>query len=50
MAQSQSGSRDQARDNLSRAINSGTKFYGLDEAKATLDSLPKSNSLAAPKT
>jgi tetratricopeptide (TPR) repeat protein len=50
MAQSQSGSSTQARDNLSRAINSGTKFYGLEEAKATLDSLPKSSGLAAPKT
>ena len=50
MAKSQSGSSAQARDNLSRAINSGTKFYGLEEAKATLDSLPKSSDVTTPKT
>jgi tetratricopeptide (TPR) repeat protein len=39
MAQSQSGSGTQALDNLTRAVNSGAKFTGLDEAKATLDKL-----------
>jgi tetratricopeptide (TPR) repeat protein len=50
MAQSQSGSTAQALDNLSRAINSGTKFSGLDEARATHDKLAKLPSDAAPKT
>jgi tetratricopeptide (TPR) repeat protein len=50
MAQSQSGSNAQARENLLRAINSGTKFLGLDEAKATLDSLPKTNAEPTPKS
>ena len=42
MAQSQSGHTAQALDNLTRAINSGTKFSGLDEARATLDKLNSS--------
>ena len=50
MAQSQSGSTAQALDNLSRAVNSGTKFSGLDEAKATLNKLAKLPSDSAPKT
>ena len=50
MAQSQNGSSAQARDNLSRAVNSGTKFSGLDEAKATLDKLPKLPSGGVAKT
>jgi tetratricopeptide (TPR) repeat protein len=41
MAQSQSGSNALARDNLTRAVNSGQKFSGLDEAKATLEKLAK---------
>jgi tetratricopeptide (TPR) repeat protein len=41
MAQSKTGSATEARENLSRAVNSGTKFSGLDEAKATLDGLAK---------
>jgi tetratricopeptide (TPR) repeat protein len=52
MAQSQLGSSSEARDNLLRAVNSGAKFTGLDEAKATLDkiaTLPESAS-ASPKT
>lgn len=47
MAQSQSGHTAQALDNLTRAVNSGTKFSGLDEARATLDKL---NSTANSKT
>ena len=39
MAQSQSGHVAQALDNLTRAVNSGAKFSGLDEARATLDKL-----------
>lgn len=50
MAQSQAGSNVQARDNLSRAVQSGAKFSGLDEAKATLDKLAKLPSSSAPKT
>jgi tetratricopeptide (TPR) repeat protein len=50
MAQSQSGSQSQAIDNLNRAINSGTKFSGLDEAKATVDKLAKLPSESASKT
>jgi tetratricopeptide (TPR) repeat protein len=49
MAQSRAGSSMQARDNLSRAVNSGAKFSGLDEAKATLDKLPASGASDAPK-
>ena len=50
MAQSQSGSTAQALDNLTRAVNSGAKFSGLDEAKATLSKLAKLPSEANPKT
>ena len=50
MAQSQSGSTTQALDNLTRAVNSGAKFSGLDEARATLDKLGKLTSDASPKT
>ncbi len=47
MAQSQSGSTAEALGNLTRAVNSGTKFSGLEEAKATLDKLAKLSSDAA---
>jgi tetratricopeptide (TPR) repeat protein len=50
MAQSQLGSSAEARDNLTLAVNSGKKFSGLDEAKATLDKLPKASAAASPKT
>ncbi|MGO9993463.1 MAG: tetratricopeptide repeat protein [Steroidobacteraceae bacterium] len=50
MAQSQAGSQAEARGNLTRAVNSGAKFAGLDEAKATLDKLAKLPGSAAPKT
>jgi tetratricopeptide (TPR) repeat protein len=50
MAQSESGSTAQALDNLTRAVNSGAKFSGLDEAKATLNKLAKLPSDATPKT
>ena len=52
MAQSQLGNSEQARDNLALAVNSGTRFTGLDEAKATLDKLGKLPATAAaqPKT
>ncbi len=48
MAQSQLGSSAAARDNLTLAVNSGRKFSGLDEAKATLDKLAKAPATAAP--
>jgi tetratricopeptide (TPR) repeat protein len=47
MAQSRAGSSAEARDNLQRAVNSGAKFAGLEEAKDQLAKLP---STAAPKT
>jgi tetratricopeptide (TPR) repeat protein len=47
MAQSLAGDISGARDNLLRAVNSGTQFTGLDEAKATLDKLEKSPLAAA---
>jgi tetratricopeptide (TPR) repeat protein len=53
MAQSLAGDDSGARDNLRRAVNSGAQFTGLDEAKAILDKLAKSPSVAAstaPKT
>jgi tetratricopeptide (TPR) repeat protein len=50
MAQSQTGSSAQARGNLTRAVQSGQKFSGLDEAKATLDKLAKLPSSGAAKT
>jgi tetratricopeptide (TPR) repeat protein len=50
MAQSQNGRNAQALGNLTRAVNSGQKFSGLEEAKATLDKLAKLPSSAAAKT
>jgi tetratricopeptide (TPR) repeat protein len=50
MAQSLNGSTAQALDNLTRAVNSGQKFSGLDEAKATLDKLAKLPSGGSTKT
>lgn len=41
MAQSLLGSPAQARENLSRAVQSGAKFSGLEEAKATLEKIAK---------
>jgi tetratricopeptide (TPR) repeat protein len=50
MAQSQAGNTQKARGNLTRAVNSGQKFSGLDEARATLDKLAKPPSGGAAKT
>ena len=47
MAQSLAGDDSGARENLMRAVNSGSQFYGLDEAKATLDKLAKSPATTA---
>jgi predicted Zn-dependent protease len=50
MAQSESGNAAQAVTNLTRAVNSGAKFSGLDEAKATLNKLATLTPVSAPKT
>ena len=47
MAQSLAGDNSDARDNLQRVVNSGAKFSGMDDAKATLDKLRKSPPSAA---
>lgn len=50
MALAQAGSSAAARENLTRAVDSGVKFPGLDEAKATLEKLAQLQSGATPKT
>jgi hypothetical protein len=50
MAQSMAGDDADARDNLQRAVSSGTHFSGWDEAKATLERLNKTTASVAPKT
>ena len=52
MAQFQMGSSAQARTNLTKAISSGSKFAGIEDAKATLDKIAKLPESAAslPKT
>jgi tetratricopeptide (TPR) repeat protein len=50
MAQSQAGNTEKALGNLTRAVNSGQKFSGFDEAKATLDKLAKLPSGGVAKT
>ena len=50
MAQSQSGNTAEAIANLNRAVKSGTKFDGIDEARAALDKLGKSGTDPAAKT
>jgi hypothetical protein len=46
------GSSSEAIDNLRRAVNSGRKFAGSDEAKAVLDKIgkPPESAAIAPKT
>jgi tetratricopeptide (TPR) repeat protein len=41
MAQALAGERDAARDSLTRSLQSGRNFLGIEEAKATLDKLAK---------
>jgi tetratricopeptide (TPR) repeat protein len=41
MAQAMAGQADAARDNLTRSLQSGRQFSGMDEAKATLERLAK---------
>jgi len=48
MAQSRVGSAAAARDNLTLAVNSGSKFSGIEEARATLDKLAKTPVAAVP--
>lgn len=52
LAQFQIGSTAEARTNLTKAVNSGSKFAGLDDAKATLDKIAKlpDAGTAPPKT
>jgi tetratricopeptide (TPR) repeat protein len=51
MALALTGKNAEARANLSRAVNSGQRFAGLDEAKATLDKIAKlPDAGSAPKT
>jgi tetratricopeptide (TPR) repeat protein len=51
MAQASAGLPDAARDSLSRSLNSGKNFPGMDEAKAELDSLAKLTTASpAPKS
>ena len=50
MAQSQAGNKTQAFDNLTKAVKSGAKFSGLDEAKATLDKLADVPAASTPRT
>ena len=47
MAQWAPGDGADARDNLSRAVSSGTQFVGLDEARATLVKLSKAPAVAS---
>jgi Tfp pilus assembly protein PilF len=49
MAQALAGQADAARDNLTRSLQSGRQFSGMDEAKATLEKLAKLASNAAPQ-
>jgi hypothetical protein len=41
MAQALVGQADAARDSLTRSLQSGRDFFGMDEAKATLEKLAK---------
>jgi tetratricopeptide (TPR) repeat protein len=50
MAQSKTGNDAEARENLGRAVSSGVNFAGIDEARATLERLPKPSANAAPKS
>jgi tetratricopeptide (TPR) repeat protein len=49
MAQAMAGQAAAARDNLTRSLQSGKQFSGMDEAKAELDKLAKLASNAAPQ-
>jgi tetratricopeptide (TPR) repeat protein len=52
MAQASAGQADAARDNLTRSLQSGKNFSGMDEAKATLEKLATvgASNTAPPKT
>jgi tetratricopeptide (TPR) repeat protein len=48
MAEVLAGQPEAARESLTRSLQSGKKFQGMDEAKATLDKLPKDASANIP--
>jgi len=50
MAQALAGNRAEARDNLTRVVDSGERFQGLDEAKSTLERLSKATAATAPRS
>ncbi len=52
MAQASAGQDDAARESLMRSLKSGKSFFGMDEAKATLDKIATvgASSSAPPKT
>ena len=50
MAQALAGNRAEARDNLMRAVDSGKRFPGLDEAKSALERLGGPAPEAAPRS
>ncbi len=50
MAQALAGNPAEARDNLTRVVDSGKRFPGLDEAKSTLERLNKTAAAAPPRS
>jgi tetratricopeptide (TPR) repeat protein len=50
MAEALAGQSDAARNSLTRSLQSGRKFSGMEEARATLDKLTKDPSAAAAPT
>ena len=50
MALAKAGNDVEARDNLTRAVDSGAKFSGLEEARAALQKLGRAPTDAAPKS
>jgi Tfp pilus assembly protein PilF len=50
MAEALAGQSDAARNSLTRSLQSGSKFSGMEEAKTTLDKLTKDPSAAAALT
>jgi len=48
MAEASAGQPEAARDSLTRSLQSGAKFSGMEEAKATLDQLAKDHAPITP--
>jgi len=48
MAEALAGQPQAARESLTRSLRSGKQFPGMDEAKATLDKLPKDAAAIVP--